>query len=96
MATDNYNDLAVVHRYMDRIATFIQKIIKDENVSIVMACKVFEGHKKMQERTPFQSEKARKIWLFLVSRNLAIDYLRGKRNETIKAQALGAAIHDSP
>ncbi len=96
MATDTYSDLVVVHTYMNEIATFIQKIIEDENVATIMACQVFEGHKKMQDRKPFESEKDRQCWLYLISRNLAIEYLRGKRNEQIKAEALGAAIHDCP
>lgn len=94
MASYDYNDSVIVRRYLDDIATFIQKIVHDENVAAVLACEVMVAHKKRERKQPFDTEENRRWWLFLKSRNLSIDYLRHQRNEEIKAQALGKAIHD--
>lgn len=93
MAT-TYNDLAIVHRYLDEITTFIQSFVQKESVAIVLACQVFEDHKKREDAQPFDSEESRLLWLRLQSRNVAMGYLQAKKHEEQKTKAIRAAIHD--
>ena len=85
MGYDTHSDLVVLHRYLDAITTFIASIIKDEKAAIVLACKVFEEHKKRNENNPFTHEGRRKQWLHLKARNLAIDHLNLKRQQAKEA-----------
>lgn len=94
MATTSYNDLAVVHRYLDEITTFIQGIVQKESVAIVLACQVFEEHKKLQDAVPFPSEEDRGLWLRLKARSVAITYLQTKSDEEQKQKAVKKAIHN--
>lgn len=96
MATTSYNDLAVVHRYLDEITTFIGAIVQKESVAIVLACQVFEEHKKRQDVLPFPSEEDRGQWLRFRSRFLATEYLNSKRLDEQKQKAIRKAIHDCP
>lgn len=96
MATDSYNDLTIFHRYLNEITTFIQGIVQKESISIVLACQVFEEHKKNADAQPFESDVERLLWLRLRGRNLAIAYLEHKRHEDQKEKAIRAAIHDCP
>lgn len=91
---DTYNDLQVVQRYIDPITKYIEGIVQEENVAIVLTCKVFERYKKRQTSNPFPSEEAREKWLYISGRNQAIDHLRHLRHEKEKEQAFGKAIHD--
>lgn len=93
---DTYNDLQIVRRYVDEITTYIQAFIQNENVSVILACQVFEDHKKRESTTAFPTENERATWLFLRARNTAMDYLKGQRNEKIKTEAVRQAIHDYP
>lgn len=90
---DTYKDLEIVRLYYDEITTYIQAIIENENVAVILACQVFEGHKKREAASPFENEKDRVVWLYLCARNLAIDRLQ---HEKIKAAAVRKAIHDYP
>lgn len=96
MATTTYNDLAVVHRYLDEITTFIEGIVQKEGAAIVLACQVFEEHKKRQDVLPFPSEEDREQWLRFRSRFLATEYLNGNKREEQEQKAIRQAIHDCP
>lgn len=76
MAATTYNDLTIVHQYLDEITTFIQGIVQDESRAIVLACQVFEEHKKRAEYQQFENEETRIVWLFLKARNLASSSLK--------------------
>lgn len=78
MAT-TYNDLTIVHRYLEEITIFIQGIVQKESTAIVLACQVFEEHKKREDAQSFYSEEDRLLWLRLRSRNLAMGYLQENR-----------------
>lgn len=63
MARIGYNDLSVVHRYLPEINRFIEGIVLNESVAIVIACQVFEEHKKEVLAHRFASEKDRAQWI---------------------------------
>lgn len=90
---DTYKDLEIVRLYIDEITTYIQAIIENENVSVILACQVFERHQKREAEAPFENEKDRVVWLYLSARNGALNHLR---HEKIKTEALHKAIHDYP
>ncbi len=91
-----YSDLQIVKRYISQIVDFIEPLIEDENMAIVLTCEVFEAHTKRAEQLPFESEQERLLWLQHKGRNLALNYAKHKRDEKIKAQAVRKAIHDCP
>jgi hypothetical protein len=91
---DSHNDLQIVRRYLDNVTTFINAIVENDSVAIVLACQVFEDHKKRQDAIPFENEEDRLLWLQMRGRTLAIGHFQHKRNEKIKMQAVGKAIHD--
>lgn len=96
MPTTTYNDLAILHRYLEEITTFIQAIVKRESAALVIACQVFEAHNKKTRKTPFESEQKRLLWLQLRSRTLANQYVERKKREEIQEKAFKMAIHDYP
>lgn len=96
MPTTTYSDLAIVHQYLDRITTFIQSLVQQENRAIVLACQVFEEHQQVNAVEPFTSEENRVAWLIHRSRELAMGHLKYESHEKIKEQAFRAAIHDCP
>lgn len=96
MGTYNHSESVIVSRYLPEITTFINAIVQEESVAIVIACSVFEQYKKRNEKEPFDTEKNRSNWLFLYSRQAAIAHLQRLRNEEIKKQATRTAIHDHP
>lgn len=93
---DTFNDLQIVRRYIDMIAIFIEGIVQEDGVAIVLACEVFVRHKKRETSKPFATEEEREQFLYVCARNRAIDYLQHQRHEKEKAQALSKAIHDCP
>lgn len=93
MSTTTYNDLAIINRYLPEIVTFIQDIVHDEAASVVIACEVFENHKKREDRRPFVSENKRLVWLHCKSRFLCKVYIT-RQHEKVKDKAIKAAIHD--
>lgn len=96
MPTTSFNDLEIVHKYLDRITTFIQDLEQQENRAIVLACQVFEEHQQINAIEPFTSEENRLAWLIHRSRELATDHLKYESREKLKEKAIRAAIHDSP
>lgn len=96
MPTTTYNDLEIVHRYVDRVTTFIQELVQKENRAIVLACQVFIEHQEMESSSPFTTEENRLAWLIHRSRELALDHLKYESREKLKEGAIRAAIHDSP
>lgn len=90
---DTFNDLEILRRYVDEITTYIQAIVENENVAVILACQVFEAHKKRETVSPFENEKDRVVWLYLCARNTAMDRLQ---HEKTKTHAIRKAIHDSP
>lgn len=81
MATASYNDLTIVHRYLDEVTTFIQAIVQNECAAILLACQIFEDHKKREDTLPFPSEEDRRQWLCFKSRFIATEYLNSRRFE---------------
>lgn len=90
----SYNDLAIVHKYIDQITTFIQGIVKEDATAVVLACVVFEQHKKLEKTEPFTSEEKRLGWLLLKSRNIAMQHLKQERYDQQEVKAVKKAIHD--
>lgn len=96
MARNSYNDLSVVHRYLPEITRFIEGIVLKESVAIVIACRVFEEHKKKIAMQPFASEKDRALWLRIKARDMAIAHQQRERNDELQKKAIRKAIHDCP
>lgn len=84
---DTFSDLEILHRYLDEITTFIYGIVANESMAIVIACEVFEAHKKKADAESFDSEESRILWLEIRARGAAIDYLKKERHEEIKTRA---------
>lgn len=78
---DTFNDLQIVRRYIDPITLFIEGIVQEDGVAIVLACEVFVRHKKRETAKLFVSEEERERFLYVCARNRAIDHLRHQRNE---------------
>jgi hypothetical protein len=95
MSKTSFNDLAIVHRYMEEITTFIQSLVTQESRAVVLACGVMEDHKKANDRHPFASEADRRAWLFHQARTVAINHLKWEEREKTKDKAIVAAIRDS-
>lgn len=91
-----YNDLQIVRKYLDKITTFINALVENDSISIVLACRVFEDHKKRQDAIPFTNEDERLLWLQMRGRNLALEHFQHEKREKIKTQAVGKAVHDCP
>jgi len=92
MSTVTFTDLQILHLYVDEITTFIQALVQKESYAIVLACQVFEDHKKRADFQPFDSEEDRLRWLRIRSRNLAIEYLFHVKHEEQKEMAATPAI----
>lgn len=78
MTKDTFQDLTLLHRYLEEITNFIEAIVQQENVAIMLACQVFDEHKKEAAKTTFPSEEKRLIWLKLRARYHAGLYLKQK------------------
>jgi hypothetical protein len=94
MRKDSYYDLQVVHLHLDTITRFIQDIVQQESVAIMLACQVFEEHKRETRKTTFSSEDKRLVWLRLRARHNTIVYLEQKSREVLQNNTSGKAIQN--
>lgn len=75
MKKATYNDLVILHQYVDVITTFIQSIVGNEDVAVLLACEVFIMHGKRQTKVPFENEASRTKWLYAAARILANNHI---------------------
>lgn len=82
--------------YLDAIYDHAKGLVINDGAAVVIACQVFVDHKQEEAKLPFLTEEQRFLWLISRSRILSENYVKGKRNERIKNEAIRAAIHQYP
>lgn len=97
MATDSYNEVPAVPDHFDHINALILKLVGDENAAFVLACQVFQDDNQIINPSLFEFTPEAQMGL-LEARAIEISatYLKRKKRERIKTEAIQEAIHAWP